>query len=547
MSTRHRLATMLLVAAAVLAVGISAGAARSKLHHARAVHHHGGGLTWTDCGGGYQCANLQVPRDYRHPHGATFNLGIIRLPAQGERLGAMFVNFGGPGGDAVDTIHAIGAGLFGAVNDHFDIVAVDPRGVTETQPSVDCHANQETQGIYSEPFVTPFNLDRDALIAKDRQYIQQCIDQNGTDVLRYLSTKNTARDMDRVRAAMGDQRLNYFGFSYGTFLGSTYASLFPNRYRAMVLDGPVDVNGWINRPMENLREQSNGFEQALARFFQACASHQDVCQFGGEDPADAYEQLVQAAYQNPLPATGGDPRPVGGDDLIAGAMLAMYAKQLWPFLVQALQEAHNGDGTTFRLLADFFYGRNDDGSYSPGGDRYFLITAADQAYQHVHGNGGDHGSNSDIINMYLDAGNHSWGLFPHAWWNAGYAELNYGLYNPRPNDVYRGPFRASNSSPTVLEVATTYDPATPYHGALRTAAQLGNDRLLTMRGDGHTAYGGNSQCIDDYVNAYIETLALPPVGTVCDQQVPFGSAGQARTTSLSRILWRTLPHGGSIH
>ena len=541
MSMKRRLATVVLVAAAVLAVGLTAGAARTKLHHARAAHHHGGGgLNWQDCGGGYQCANLQVPRDYRHPHGATFNLGIIRLPAQGERLGSLFVNFGGPGGDAVDTIHAIGGDLFGAVNDHFDIVAVDPRGVTETQPSVDCHANQETQGIYSEPFTTPFNLDRDALIAKDQQYIQQCIQQNG-EVLRYLSTANTARDMDRVRAAMGDQRLNYFGFSYGTFLGSTYASLFPHHYRAMVLDGPVDVDGWINRPMENLREQSNGFERALGRFFQACAAHQDVCQFGGDDPADAYEQLVQSAYQNPLPATGSDPRPVGGDDLIAGAVLAMYAKQLWPLLVEALQEAHNGDGTTFRLLADFFFGRNDDGTYSPGGDRYFLITAADQVYERVHGHN-NHGAD-----LYFNAGNHSWGLFPHAWWNEGYTELNYGLYDPHSVGVYRGPFHASGSAPTVLEVATTYDPATPYRGALRTAAQLGNVRLLTMRGDGHTAYGGNSQCIDDDVNAYIETLALPAVGTVCDQQVPFGSAGAARTTNLSRILWRALPHGGSTH
>ena len=539
MSMKRRLATVLLVAAAVLAVAISAGAARSKAHHARPAVHQAQSLDWQDCGGGYQCANLQVPRDYRHPHGATFNLGIIRLPAQGQRLGALFVNFGGPGGDAVDTIHAIGGALFGAVNDHFDIVAVDPRGVTETQPSVDCHANQETQGIYSKPFVTPFNLDKDALIAKDQQYIQQCIDQNGTDVLRYLSTENTARDMDRVRAAMGDSRLNYFGFSYGTFLGSTYASLFPNRYRAMVLDGPVDVDGWINRPMENLREQSYGFEQALARFFQACAANQATCGFGGSDPADAFEQLVQSAYQNPLPAGGSDPRPVNGDDMIAGAVLAMYAKQLWPFLVQALQEAANGDGTTFRLLADFFYGRNDDGSYSPGGDRYFLITAADQVYAKIHGR-----SNRGA-DLYFDAGNHSWGLFPHAWWNAGYVELNYGLYDVRPNDVYRGPFRASNSSPTVLVVATTYDPATPYHGALRTAATLGNDRLLTMRGDGHTAYGGNSQCIDDHVNAYVETLALPPVGTVCAQQVPFASATKAKTTSLGRILWRTLPHGGS--
>jgi pimeloyl-ACP methyl ester carboxylesterase len=541
MSTRHRMTALLLVVAAVLAVVIFAGAARSTSRHSTARPSQPA-LVWHDCGDGYECANLQVPRDYRDPHGATFNLAIIRLPAQDQahRLGALFVNFGGPGGTAVDTIHAIGRDLFGAVNDRFDIVGVDPRGVGETQPSVDCQANQETQGIYSQPFTTPLNLNAAALIAKDSAYIQRCEQLNGS-VLRYISTKNTARDMDRVRAAMGDSRLNYFGFSYGTFLGSTYASLFPHNYRAMVLDGAVDVDGWINRPMENLREQSNGFERALGRFFQACAADQDTCGFGGADPADAFEQLVDSANQSPLPATGDDPRPVDGEDMIAGAVLGMYAKQLWPFLVQALQEAHNGDGTTFRLLADFFYGRNPDGTYSPGNDRYFLITAADQVYQRVHGHRG--------VDLYLDAGNHSWGLFPHAWWNAGYTELNYGLYDPHSNDVYRGPFRASNSSPTVLEVATTYDPATPYRGALRTEVALGNVRLLTMRGDGHTAYGGNSPCIDEAVNAYVETLALPPVGTVCQQEVPFGSAALPRSTAsasiLERTLWRAAPHGAT--
>ena len=543
MSTRHRITMVLLLAAAVLAVAISAGAARSSSHRSTARPSQPA-LAWHDCGDGYQCANLEVPRDYRHRHGATINLAIIRLPAQDQahRLGALFVNFGGPGGTAVDTIHAIGGLLFGAVNDRFDIVGVDPRGVGQTEPSVDCQANQETQGIYSQPYTTPLNLNAAQLIAKDQAYIDRCEDLNGS-ILRYISTVNTARDMDRVRAAMGDPQLNYFGFSYGTFLGSTYASLFPHNYRAMILDGPLDMDAYANRPTENLREQSNGFERALGRFFQACAANQATCGFGGSDPADAYEQLVQSAYENPLPATGDDPRPVDGDDMIAGAVLAMYAKQLWPFLVQALQEAHNGDGTTFRLLADFFYGRNPDGTYDPASDRYFLITAADQVYQRIHGHHG--------IDLYLDAGNHSWGLFPHAWWNEGYVELNYGLYNPRPNDVYRGPFHASGSAPTVLEVATTYDPATPYRGALRTEAALGNVRLLTMRGDGHTAYGGNSQCIDDAVNAYIETLELPPVGTICDQQVPFGAAVSTRSRAaasiLERTLWRAAPHGGSSH
>ena len=531
MRASPRFLRVLLAVAAVCAVIVSTAAGRATVHKT--------GLVWADCGGGYQCATLNVPRDYHHPGRVTFSLGIIRLPAQDQahRIGPLFVNFGGPGGLAVDTIHAIGGDLFGAVNDRFDIVAVDPRGVGHTQPSVDCQANQEEQGIYSKPFVTPFNLEVDALIAKDKGYIDRCKSLNG-DVLKYISTENTARDMDSVRAAMGEAKLNYFGFSYGTFLGSTYASLFPNRYRAMVLDGPVDVNGWINRPTENLREQSAGFERALGRFFQACAANQDFCGFGGDDPAGAFDDLIDSAYVQPLPATGDDPRPVNGDDIAAGAVLAMYAKQLWPFLADALQQAQAGDGSGFRQLADFFYGRNSDGSYDPASDRYFLITAADQKYKHA-------------VRPYLAAGNHSWGLFDHAWWNTGYTELNYGLYDVKANDVYRGPFRASARAPTVLEVATRYDPATPYRGALRTAAELGNVRLLTMRGDGHTAYGGNSPCIDSAVNAYVETLTLPARGTICQQDVPFGAAPLARaagvfgssTLTPASVLWRTSPHG----
>jgi pimeloyl-ACP methyl ester carboxylesterase len=445
---------VLLAVAAVCAVIVSTAAGRATIHKT--------GLVWADCGGGYQCATLNVPRDYHHPGRATFSLRIIRLPAQDQahRIGPLFVNFGGPGGLAVDTIHAIGGDLFReAVNDPSTSLR-SIRGVsgTPSRPSI-ARPTRRSRGSTQKPFVTPFNLDVDALIAKDKAYIDRCKSLNG-DVLKYISTENTARDMDSVRAAMGEAKLNYFGFSYGTFLGSTYASLFPNRYRAMVLDGPVDVKGWINRPTENLSEQSAGFERALGRFFQACAANQDFCGFGGDDPAGAFDDLIDSAYVQPLPATGDDPRPVNGDDIAAGAVLAMYAKQLWPFLADALQQAQAGDGSGFRQLADFFYGRNSDGSYDPASDRYFLITAADQKYKHA-------------VRPYLAAGNHSWGLFDHAWWNTGYTELNYGLYDVKANDVYRGPFRASARAPTVLEVATRYDPATPYRGALRTAAELG--------------------------------------------------------------------------
>jgi len=527
MSALLRLGRVLLAAGVVFAVCAPLASARQVASHVTST------LVWSDCADGAQCATLTVPRDYDRPNGPTFELAITRIPAQDQahRIGALFVNFGGPGGTAVDAIQAFGADLFAGVNDRFDIVGIDPRGVGQTEPSVDCRANQETDGIYSQPFVTPFNLDVGALVAKDKRYIARCLALNGS-VLRDITTENTARDFDRVRAAMGESKLNYFGFSYGTFLGATYASLFPNRYRAMVLDGPVDVNGYANRPMENLREQSNGYERALGRFFQACAANQDFCGFGGSDPWGAFDALVADANIVALPASGSDPRPVDGDDMIAGAVLAMYAKQLWPLLVDALQQAQTGDGTGFRLLADFFYGRNDDGTYGPGGDRYFLITAADQRYERG-------------VDLYLEAGNHSWGLFDHSWWNAGYAELNYGLYDPRSTDVFRGPFRASGSAPTALEVATIYDPATPYRGALRTAAQLKNVRLLTMRGDGHTAYGGNSACIDEAVNRYVETLALPAKGTICLQEVPFGNAAVARAAVASPLaqLWRAAPHG----
>src|SRR3954468_19236172 len=290
---RHRTAAMPIVVVAALALLVpTASAAKRKL------------LVWTDCGGGYQCASLKVPRDYSRPHGAQFTLAIIRLPAREERRGALFVNFGGPGGNAVSTVHAVGGILWGAVNDHFDIVGVDPRGVGLTSPAVDCKVNQETQGFYSEPFPTPLTLDRDALIAKDQAYVQRCKDLNGS-VLKYITTRNTARDMDRVRAAMGDDQLNYFGFSYGTFLGATYASLFPDRYRAMVLDGPVDANSYANTPTVNLREQSQGFERAAGRFFQACAANQSFCGFGGDDPWSAFDQLVEAANVHPIQA-GGD-------------------------------------------------------------------------------------------------------------------------------------------------------------------------------------------------------------------------------------------------
>jgi pimeloyl-ACP methyl ester carboxylesterase len=509
MNVRRRLIPRGLVAAVALA-GLLAVTAPAMAHGSPAA------LSWGVCANpdaaaaGWQCATFTVPKDYSHPSSGSLELAVTRLPAQDQehRIGGLFVNPGGPGGSAVDFAQG-DADLFAPFNDHFDIVAFDPRGTGASQDAIDCKVNQETQGLYSAPFTTPETLDVKALVAKDRAFVKRCVDLNRS-ILPYISTANAARDMDAIRAAMGDKKLNYLGFSYGTFLGATYTSLFPNNYRAVVLDGPIDANAYINNPQADLREQTAGFERALGRFFQACAAEQGFCQFGGEDPWAAYDALIAQADTLPIPAPtfSGDPRPVNGDDIINATIITLYAKQNWSLLANALSEAAAGDASTLRSLADASWGNNLDGTFDPGTDRYFAIGAVEQRYP-------------TDVQTFLDAGDNSWGMFDHFWFNTGYTELNYGLWPIHAKDAFAGPFRASKSSPTVLEVATTYDPATPYRGAKRLAAQLGNVRFLTMVGDGHTAFGGNSQCIDDAVIAQVETLTLPAAGTVCQQAVPF--------------------------
>jgi pimeloyl-ACP methyl ester carboxylesterase len=467
-------------------------------------------LAWVDCGNGFQCATASVPRDYARPRGPTVNLAVTRLPARNaaQRIGSLFVNFGGPGGEVVSTVQAFGALLFASLNERFDIVGFDPRGVGQSESPIDCQVNQETEGIYAQPFTTPQRMQ--GFVARARNYVDACVRNNSETSLRHASTANGARDMDALRAAMGDAKLSYLGFSYGTFLGATYASLFPANYRALVLDGGLDADQYINRPSEHLLVQTAGFERALDRFFEACAANQTACLgFGGTDPHAAFDDLVARANATPIPAAGDDPRPVDGDDIIWVASNAVYAKQVWPALARALVAARDGDGTLVRQRANNSYGRHPDGSYDSGLDRYFALSAIEQRYP------------SSDVDTYVTAGQASWAMFDHAFWNAGYSELPLGLFPIRGQGVFRGPFRVPASSPTILVVGTTYDPATPYREAVRLASQLRNARLLTMQGDGHTAYGGNSACIDTAIDGYLNHGTVPAAGTTCQQEVPF--------------------------
>jgi pimeloyl-ACP methyl ester carboxylesterase len=497
-------------------------------------------LDWTACGtgpqgsaAGVQCATAVLPMDYDQPSGPAVHIAVARVPArdQAHRIGSLFFDFGGPGASSVDFLQAGGADdLFASLNERFDIVGFDPRGVGQSSPAVDCRVDQETQGNASQPFPTPLTAEPAALVAKAQAYVRACA-TNGA-ILRHLSTADVARDMDALRAAVGDAQLSYLGFSYGTFLGATYAALFPGRYRALVLDGPVDAQAYLHDPSAYSLQQTAGFEDALQRFLTACAADQVACSaFGGADPARAYDDLLARADAAPIPAPNdtADPRPVTGDDVRAATVSLLYSKQYWGTLAAALEQAATGDASILRVVVDLlFYGRQADGTYDPLADRFFTISASEEQYPRSTG-------------AALQRGAESWQRFPHFWWNSGYSEVAYALWPFSDADAYGGPWTLDAAAPPPLVVATTHDPATPYPGALRLARELGNARLITMAGDGHTAYGANSPCINSAVEAYLTATALPAAGTVCQQQVPFAPpvpapTGAATATQVARTL-----------
>jgi pimeloyl-ACP methyl ester carboxylesterase len=333
--------------------------------------------------------------------------------------------------------------------------------------------------------------------------------------------------MDVLRRAVGDAKLTYLGFSYGTFLGATYAALFPRTFRALVLDGPVDADEFINDPVANTDEQTAALERALGRFFAACAANQTACaRFGGRDPWDAYDRLVARAQETRLPAPRytPDPRPIDGDDINQAAVSAMYDKHFWPALALGLRQAARGDGSVIRLIVDeLSYMRDPDtGQYDPSNDAFVAIDGGEPKWP-------------TRVGEYVREGEEAWGKYDHAYFNQGYTELGFGLWPVRAQDAYFGPFHVDASAPAPLVVDTTYDPATPYRGGLMLARELGHARVLTMRGDGHTAYGENSPCINRAVNAYLIDGTLPPAGKSCRQQVPFAQpSGRAAATSVAR-------------
>ena len=289
-------------------------------------------------------------------------------------------------------------------------------------------------------------------------------------------------------------------------IGATYATLFPGRARAMVLDSPLDVEAYYGRPYEYRREQVAGFENALDRFFTACAVAGNACGFGGNDPEAAFDALVAGLDRNPLPSTDpAHPFPLNGDEVRLAALSTMYDTFYWPAFAVALAEAHAGDPSA--MIA---YLANDAGI---GTDVTGAVWSVDQDYPRRP------------VQLALDAGRHAFGLFDHFWWLSGSPELVRALWPVEDRAALRGPVENPPDAAPILILGITYDPATPYIGAERLTADLGNARLFTYHGDGHGALTSLDPCLFAPVLGYLNDGILPPEGASCsDSSIPFPAA-----------------------
>ncbi|QYC42461.1 Carboxylesterase A precursor [Nonomuraea coxensis DSM 45129] len=467
-------------------------------------------------GTAWECATLKVPLDHARPGGERLPLALVRArarPGEGERrIGSLVLNFGGPGDSGVFTLPAMARKHYLKLHRRYDLVSFDPRGVGRSG-GVRCLDGRAFDAWRRLDGTPDGPAEERALTGGFRAYAAACA-RHARAVLPYVGTENAARDLDLLRQALGEERLHYFGISYGTKLGGVYAHLFPHRVGRMVLDAVVD-------PTENAEQvalhQAKGFQRALGNFLRDCAGRRGCPAAGGRPPrrkgaeqdtrqAQRLRQaerritrLITRLDARPLPTAGG--RPLTQTQALYGVAAALYSREFWPYLRLALRSAiEDGKGDLLLFFADALHGRGDGGRYTSLQSANAAVNCADSSDRYtardVRARLPKFRAASPVFGELL-----AWGLLQCADWPVAGAARGFDVSAP--------------GAPPILVVGTTGDPATPYEGAATMAERLGVGVELVHQGEGHGAYGAGSACVDGTVNRFLLDGTVPANHTTC--------------------------------
>lgn len=460
---------------------------------------YGQKLSWSGCGAGMDCTTVKTPLDWEDPGKGTLDLAVVRHRATGASKGSLLTNPGGPGASGLDLIKSsLDYAVSPTLIKNYDVIGFDPRGVGSSTAVKCFDASQMDDYLYSiRPGARGSDEWTTAQKSANKDFADAC-EQNSDGILPYITTVNSARDMDLLRAVLGDKKLNYLGYSYGTFLGATYAELYPERVGHLVLDGALDP------AVSNLdvsTTQAIGFESALRAYMADCLKGKK-CPFQGtvDDAMKDLGALLASVDRSPQKNTDG--RMLGADSLMTSIVAALYSQDSWSYLTQSLTAVLKGDPSVAFQLADF-YNNRENGKYSDNSTEAFRAYNC-MDYPLEDDAAAKAASDAKIkaeaptIAPYWD------GPDPCEQW-------------PYPPTGKRGEIAAAGSGP-ILVIGTTNDPATPYTWAESLAKQLEGGILITRVGEGHTGYNKGNSCVDDAVDAYFVDGTVPDkAGIRCEK------------------------------
>lgn len=465
---------------------------------------YGQNLGWKPCNDGDDCTTVSAPVNWDSPGDGAIGLAVIRHAATGKSRGALLVNPGGPGGSGYNFVaNGVNNAVSDALAQSFDVVGWDPRGVGLSNPIV-CYTDpkqidQLRYGTFDVPYNTQAWVDK--LTTADKAYAAAC-EKNTGELLGHIDSVSTAKDMDLIRAVLGESKLNYLGYSYGTFLGTVYAELFPGNVGTMVLDGAVDP---LLSDLDTLKAQMNGFDSAFRAYMTDCLAGSGCPFTGSVDDALAEAHAVLEQIDG-LKLTNGDGRVLDSATMGTAISEDLYSKDYWPDLTNLFTALQGGDPSLAFQHADSYNSRNPDGTYSDNSlDVYIAVTCLD----------GDFVKDPHSTLEGLTEIEQSAPVLGKYFALDDYAVLNTSCANwPAPAVTLPTSYKAEGAPP-ILVISTTNDPATPYAWGQSLAKQLSSGVLISHTGEGHTAYNRGNVCVDSTVDNYFVAGTVPSADPHC--------------------------------